>query len=235
MRFLMDKCRTIFEPEWQKTLDFIENSKELPNRRRALIYTEKLREKLSCQMPDFLKGDFLYHLIILFSYSQFLGDFLTKHVELLEDLKNIYKKRFLPSDFSIPEAPNETEKEFMNRIRIYKNLQMARVVLRDILNLAKFSELVRDVTLIHDAVIKASLRFSEKVMEKRYGKPSSGFIVVDMGKAGGFELNYASDIDLLFIYETRYGETSGGSYGKLQNHDYFTILSNYITAKVPES
>ncbi|GAB6077128.1 [protein-PII] uridylyltransferase family protein [Desulfurobacterium crinifex] len=229
MKFLMDKCRTIFEPEWQKTLDFIENSKELPNRRRALIYTEKLREKLSYQMPDFLKGDFLYHLITLFSYSQFLGDFLIKHVELLEDLKNIYKKRFLPSDFSIPEVENETEKEFMNRIRIYKNLQMARVVLRDILNLAKFSELVRDVTLIHDVVIKASLRFSEKVMEKRYGKPSSGFIVVDMGKAGGFELNYASDIDLLFIYETRYGETSGGSYGKLQNHDYFTILSNYIT------
>jgi glutamate-ammonia-ligase adenylyltransferase len=66
-------------------------------------------------------------------------------------------------------------------------------------------------------------------MEERYEKVNSGFIIVDMGKAGGFELNYSSDIDILFVYETRYGESSGGSYGKLQNHDYFSLFSKFIT------
>ncbi|ADY73266.1 (Glutamate--ammonia-ligase) adenylyltransferase [Desulfurobacterium thermolithotrophum DSM 11699] len=229
MEFLMNKCRSTFETEWQKVLDFIEGYEGLPNKRRALIYTEKLRERLSHQIPEFLADEFLFHIVILFSYSSFLGEFLIKHIKLLEKLKTIYKKSFFPSDFFVPTIEGETEKQFMNRIRIYKNFQMARVVLRDILKLADFEELVRDVTLIHDSIIKATLKFAESVMEKRYGKPSSGYIVIDMGKAGGFELNYSSDIDLLYVYESRYGETTGGNYGKLQNHDYFVLLSNYIT------
>ncbi|TCK05368.1 glutamate-ammonia-ligase adenylyltransferase [Phorcysia thermohydrogeniphila] len=227
MKLLLEKCRNSFEPEWQKALDFIEKE-ELPNKRRALILTEKLREKLSGQMPKWLQGDFLFHLIKLFSFSQFLGDFLIKHTHKLPELKEIYKKRFLPSEFRVELLESETEKSFMNRLRVYKNLQMSRVVLRDILGIADFQELVRDVTLIHDACIKAALSFAEKVLEERYGKPSCGFVVVDMGKAGGYELNYSSDIDLIFVYESRYGETTGGSYGKLQNHDYFTILSKYL-------
>jgi len=227
MRLLLEKCRNSFEPEWQRALDFIEKE-ELPNRRRALILTEKLRKKLSGQMPEWLQGDFLFHLIKLFSFSQFLGDFLVKHTDKLPELKAIYKKRFLSSDFRVELLEKETEKSFMNRLRIYKNLQMSRVVLRDILGLADFQELVRDVTLIHDACIKAALSFAEKVLKERYGEPTCGFTVVDMGKAGGYELNYSSDIDLIFVYESRYGETTGGSYGKLQNHDYFTILSKYL-------
>jgi len=227
MKLLLEKCRNYFEPEWQKVLDFIEKE-ELPSKRRALILTERLREKLSGQIPEWLKDDFLFHLIKLFSFSQFLGDFLIKHTEKLPELREIYQKRFLPSEFRVELFENETEKSFMNRLRIYKNLQMARVVLRDILSLADFQELVRDVTLIHDACIKAALSFAERVLKKRYGNPSCGFVVVDMGKAGGYELNYSSDIDLIFVYESRYGKTSGGSYGKLQNHDYFTILSKYL-------
>ncbi len=227
MKYLMKKCRTEFEPEWQKVLDYIESGR-LPNKRRALVLTERLREKLECSYPDYLKQPFINDLVKLFSYSQFLGDFLVRHVELLPRLSAVYRKQLKPTDFRF-EVRNETEKSFMNRLRIFKNFHMARVVLRDICSLADFVELVRDVTLTHDACIKAALKFAERIMEKRYGKPSCGYIVVDMGKAGGFELNYSSDIDLIYVYNTRYGETTGGSYGKLQNHDYFTLLSNYVT------
>jgi len=227
MRFLLEKCRSSFEPEWQRALSFIEEN-DLPNKRRALILTEKLREKLSGEMPSWLQGDFLLHLIELFSFSHFLGDFLIRHTEKIPELREIYKRRFLPSEFRVELVEGETERSFMNRLRVYKNLQMSRVALRDILKLADFQELVRDVTLIHDACIKASLSFAEKVLKERYGEPSCGFVVVDMGKASGYELNYSSDVDLIFVYESRYGETKGGTYGKLQNHDYFTLLSKYL-------
>ncbi len=228
MRYLMEKCRANFEPEWQELLDYIE-SERLPNRRRALVLVERLRERLRCEYPDYLNQPFAKDLVKLFSYSQFLGDFLVRHIELVPTLASVYRKQFKPSDFVFELKEGESEKSFMNRLRVFKNFHMARIVLRDICSLAGFTELVRDVTLAHDVCIKAALEFAVGVMEKRYGKPSCGFIVVDMGKAGGFELNYSSDVDLIYVYNTRYGETTGGSYGKLQNHDYFTLLSNYVT------
>jgi len=49
---------------------------------------------------------------------------------------------------------------------------------------------------------------------------STGLCVIGMGKLGGDELNYSSDIDLVFVYGDD-GETSGGSEGSIPNGDYF--------------
>ena len=180
-----------------------------------------------------MKGDFGFHLIKLFSYSQFLGDFLIRHSELLKELSEIYRKKLSPEDFSF--SPDfEERRKFMDSMRVFKNLHMARVVLRDILGLAPFLELVRDTTLIHDSCIKAAYDFALKGLIKKYGAPNTGFIAVDMGKAGGFELNYSSDLDLMFVYGTRYGKTSGGSLGELQNHDFFVLLSKEIIGLLTE-
>jgi len=212
--------------EWQEGIEFVESS-ELPNKRRALIYLEKLVQKLK-ERPEWLDSEFLNHLLTLFSYSNYLADFLTKNSEKLKKLKEIYRKTFKPEDFLF-KLEGKDERKVREELLSYKNLQMARVVLRDILSLAPFTELVRDTTLIHDAVIRAALNYLEEEFEKKYGKPSSGFVVIDMGKAAGFELNYSSDIDLMFVYETRFGKTSGGTLGELQNHDYFTLLSKELT------
>jgi len=233
VKYLIEKCRSEFEPEWQKGIDFIEKE-ELPNRRRALLFLEKLRVKLGCHFPDFLKDEFLFDLLRLFSYSQFLGDFLVRNSQLLPRLKEIYRRRFQPPDFNFELAGFNGEREFMNELRRFKHLQMARVLLRDILSLAPFQELVRDVTLIHGSAVRAALEFVTREMERKYGKPGCGFTVVSMGKAAGFELNYSSDIDLIYVYYSRYGETSGGSYGKLQHHDYFSLLAERLTRLLSE-
>ena len=225
MKFLLESLKSKLGQEWQEGVEFVESS-ELPNKRRALIYLEKLAQKLK-ERPEWLDSEFLNHLLTLFSYSNYLADFLTKFPENLPKLKEIYKKRFKPKEFELKVEGGDKRKvkeELLN----YKNLQMARVVLRDILSLAPFTELVRDVTLIHDAITKAALNLLTGEFERRYGRPSSGFVVVDMGKAAGFELNYSSDLDVMFVYESRFGESSGGTLGKLQNHDYFTLLAREL-------
>ncbi len=229
MKYLLEKLKGEMAGEWKDLLLYVENNSErLPNPKRALIYLEKLYTALKGELPTEIKGDFLYHLIELFSASRFLADFLVRHVELLPKLKTLYVKRLLPGEFVFTPSSDD-RRSFMDELRVFKHLHMARVVLRDILNLSPFQELVRDVTLIHDACIKAAYSFAYFQLIKRYGEPTSAFVVVDMGKAGGFELNYSSDVDLIYVYGSRYGKTSGGSYGELHNHDFFTLLAQEIT------
>jgi len=206
--------------------DFKNLKNKLPNPRRALIYLEKLAQALK-ERPPWLDSEYLFHLLTLFSSSNYLADFLVKNPSLLPRLKDIYRRKLLPAEFYL-EADGPDRKQLKERFLSYKNLHMARVVLRDLLSLAPFTELVRDVTLIHDSVIKAALNFLWKELLARYGEPTCGFTVIDMGKAAGFELNYSSDIDLMFVYESRFGETSGGKLGRLQNHDFFTLLAREL-------
>ena len=234
MNYLIEKLKAEFSGSWRELLSYVEeNADRLPNPKRALIYLEKLYSVLDGKLPEELDGEFLRHLLELFSSSRFLAEFLVRHTELLSRLQEIYRKRFLPKEFRLNFTSTD-RRAFMEEVRIFKHLHMARVVLRDILNLAPFQELIRDVTLIHDACIDAAYRFAYSQLIKRYGEPTSTFVVVDMGKAGGFELNYASDIDLIYVYGSRYGKTSGGSYGVLHNHDFFTLLAKEITELLTE-
>lgn len=234
MKYLFDKLSSEFSGEWRELLSYVkENEERLPNPKRALIYLEKLYGALKGELPAELERDFLYHLVELFSASRFLSDFLIRHTELLPSLQQVYRERLNPEDFSFSFS-SESKKSFMEELRVFKHFYMARIVLRDLLGLAPFQELVRDVTLVHDACIRAAYQFAYSQLVKRYGEPTSTFVVVDMGKAGGFELNYASDIDLIYVYGTRYGKTSGGSLGELHNHDFFTLLAKEITELLTE-
>lgn len=236
MNYLMPKLRGEYPEKWQRILDVIESSK-LPNPKRTLILVDKLKTNLNDEFPQFLLDEeFSVDFIHLLSYSQFLGDFFVKNPNQIEILRDIYKKSFFKKDFEIVFPENIDENRFKKLIRFYHRLQMGRVVLRDIRNLDTLLHLTRDVTIIHDSVLKLTLQFANMVMEKRYGIPeNSGFCIVDMGKAAGCELNYSSDLDLIYVYYSRYGRTSGGTYGSLDNHDYFSLLSEYITRLIGEN
>ncbi len=228
MKYLKEKFLIESKGKWKQIVELLDEA-DIPNKKRALILLEKLRDSLNHELPDYLNKTFLLHLISLFSFSQFIGSFLTKHTELLENLRNIYERKLLPKDFKVS-WENKSEEEFKKEIRIFKNFHMARVILRDILKLAPIVELMRDVTLIHDAILKATCSFAFHNLIKKYGKPfNSDFCIIDMGKGGAFELNYASDIDIMYIYSSRYGKTSGGSLGSLTNHEFFTLLAQKIT------
>ncbi|WP_456454770.1 [protein-PII] uridylyltransferase family protein [Thermovibrio sp.] len=207
--------------EWEEGVSFV-NSSDLPNKRRALIYLEKLANSLK-ERPKWLDREYLNHLLRLFSYSAYLAEFLVKEKGALLKLKGIYREKFKPSDFKL-----ELKEKKKEELLFFKNLQMARVVLRDILGLAPFKELVRDATLIHKALFKGALGLLQREFKDKYGEPSCGFVIIDMGKAAGFELNYSSDIDVMFVYKSRFGKSSGGKLGELQNHDYFTLLSREL-------
>ncbi len=98
------------------------------------------------------------------------------------------------------------EPDAMAVLRRRRNVELARLAWRDIAGWASFEECVRDLSTLADAMVDAAVRFAVKALEPRFGTPVDDdgkpgeLLVLGMGKLGGRELNFSSDIDLVFVY-----------------------------------
>ncbi len=114
------------------------------------------------------------------------------------------------------------------------------------LGLSTLGETTLELSSLADVILANALSFSDQELSKRYGGPQfrdpqgriarSGFSVVSLGKLGGNELNYSSDIDLLFLY-FRDGETSGSAERSsiIANKEYFVRLAHAVTRTVTQT
>ena len=120
----------------------------------------------------------------------------------------------------------------------FRRRELLRIFLRDIRRLATIAEITEELSNLADAIIEFTLRLARQNLENRFGVPletddrgrsgPAGFCVVALGKLGSHELNYASDIDLLFIYssEGSTSETSPG--GSISNREFFIKLAEKV-------
>jgi len=119
----------------------------------------------------------------------------------------------------------------------FRRRELMRIFLRDIRGLATIAELTEEISNLADAILESALEHARREADNRFGQPqetdekgkiaTSSFVVVALGKLGSRELNYSSDIDLLFIYSAE-GETAGGTRGKVTNREYFIKLAEII-------
>ena len=128
----------------------------------------------------------------------------------------------------------------------FKRRNYLRIVLKDVLGLSTLGETTLELSMLADVMLWNALIFCDQELEKRYGQPQyrdaqgrivrSGFSIVSLGKLGGNELNYSSDIDLLFLYE-KDGETAGGSEPDsiITNKEYFVRLAHAITRTITQT
>lgn len=128
-------------------------------------------------------------------------------------------------------------------VQLHKQLRLARQQImlilgwRDLAGLAEVEQTMAGVSALAEAVLGQALTKNDSWLSERFGKPldaSTGepakLIVLGLGKLGGGELNYSSDIDLIFSYSAA-GSTAGTSQrGGLDNQEYFTRLGRNIIA-----
>jgi len=100
-------------------------------------------------------------------------------------------------------------------------------------------EVARELSALADACLERATRFCEAELRARYGVPvchdgAAGFSVIAMGKLGGEELNFSSDIDIIYIYASDNGQTDGQA-ASLGLHDYYTRLCQAITRAIAEN
>ncbi|MGF1644941.1 MAG: bifunctional [glutamate--ammonia ligase]-adenylyl-L-tyrosine phosphorylase/[glutamate--ammonia-ligase] adenylyltransferase [Thiotrichales bacterium] len=124
------------------------------------------------------------------------------------------------------------EADLQRRLRRFRHSEMLAIAWRDILDLAPVEETLLALSDLADALIGEALAWLDSDMRKgSYGTPrdregqAQALVVLGMGKLGGRELNFSSDIDLIFAYP-RGGETDGCK--PVSNEVYFTRLGQRL-------
>ena len=123
------------------------------------------------------------------------------------------------------------------QLRRYRHRYMLHVLWREIAGTATLGETLISLSTLADRLLEAAAGFGERQLHERYGivrdehgDPVS-MVVLGMGKLGGTELNFSSDIDLIFLYPS--GQDSDGG-RNLSAQEYFTRLSRHIIALLDE-
>lgn len=129
-------------------------------------------------------------------------------------------------------APGVDEASAMRGLRQLRAREMVRIAWRDLAGDAPLDETLRDLSDLADACCEAALRWSLARLVALHGTPRDAEgavvqpVVLGMGKLGGRELNFSSDIDLIFCY-TGSGETDGER--ALSNEQFFARLVQDLT------
>ena len=127
----------------------------------------------------------------------------------------------------------------------FRRRELLRTYLHDIRRSHTLVDTMEELSNLADAILDYALSLAVQDLDNRYGSPrrsdergriaGAEFCVIALGKLGSMELNYASDIDLLFLYSDE-GSTSGhGERGEVSNREYFVKLSETIARLVGQS
>ena len=137
-------------------------------------------------------------------------------------------------------------------LRRFRRREMLRIGVRDLLKLTGVPETTASLSDLAAVLIHAAYEIVHADLRRHYGVPmhknrqgkwvETGFAVIGMGKLGGHELNYSSDVDLIYVYASHEGETRapiGKANGKpagvgISNEEYFEILSRELTKALVE-
>ena len=127
----------------------------------------------------------------------------------------------------------------------FRRRELLRTYLHDIRRSQTLVETMEELSNLADAILDYALTLARQDLDNRYGLPrridergrtaTAEFCVVALGKLGSMELNYASDIDLVFLYSDD-GTTAGtGERGEVSNREYFVKLSETTARLVGQS
>jgi len=168
----------------------------------------------------------------LFSYSQFIANYCIKNPEALfyaiNNLNIAFDAEGLRCELRSLLSSCSSIDEGMKAVRNFKKTKLLIITLKDVLKLAELQEILLDMSNLADTILWESLDFVESFLGQRYGVPeNNSFAVIALGKLGAQELNYSSDVDIIFVYREE-GETSGIStiqgvtMNKISAFEYYT-------------
>jgi glutamate-ammonia-ligase adenylyltransferase len=182
----------------------------------------------------------LHAVLALFSHSHFLSDVVVRHPELIDwalDEERFYRvlsNEEMHSALGWSPAVADDSQIALTLAR-FKRMHLIRIALRDLLGTATLAEVTLELANLADAIIHGAHDYIRRQLIQKFGRPLSEadsgpiecqFVVLGLGKLGGRELNYSSDIDLMYLY-TGDGMTSGPI--RISNKDFILELASRLT------
>ncbi|HJZ99169.1 MAG TPA: hypothetical protein VKE70_21815 [Candidatus Solibacter sp.] len=208
-----------------------------PDRARSRACLERLRSEAPTQFerivisPAALRGA-----VTLFSYSRFLSDSVLQDPSCIVRVANSrsFQRVLTVEDY------RERLAEFLGAgvptaldFARFRRRQLLRILLRDVEGVATLANVTEELSNLADAILDSAYRHIRAEVAARHGEPllptgePCGFSVISLGKLGGKELNYSSDIDLMFVY-TAPGDTTGPDI--VTNKEFYKKVANQFTA-----
>jgi glutamate-ammonia-ligase adenylyltransferase len=216
---------------------------------RALAGIDDIRELLrtSPRLPALLST--------LFGGSQYLTDMVLQDpsiVEWLESEGQFYTARTeeeMAHDLTDWLEHGVSLEDRFRMLRRFRKREMVRIGLRDLTHQGDLVETTEDLSNLADVCLSGAFEVCFQELSARYGVPMgvdergqpqpSEFAILGLGKLGGQELNFSSDIDLMFLY-TCDGETSNGqgpeghTTARITNHEFYTRLGRLLLKAIHE-
>ena len=208
-----------------------------PAPEQGLQYFARLREQHPGAFDRLTRSAVgMRHLVAVFTYSRFLSEEILEHPDWAEQLLDpidLQRVRTV-EDFRIrleyalpPGVPAPVE------FARFRRRQILRIMIRDVMGLGTLPEITGELTALADVIVGSAYKRIFQDLALQFGQPQSEdggeeshFAVIALGKMGAEELNYSSDIDLMFLYSAN-GQTSGPV--SISNKEFFKRASNQLT------
>jgi glutamate-ammonia-ligase adenylyltransferase len=221
----------------QHLFDLAQEKIPLPLRAGVENYWHGLRERFM-HLPQHDNEAWLPVLPRVFAASDFVARLCVQHSEVLQEL---LKSGDLARAYPAGELARRVVRELANvadeaalktRLRVMRRREMLRIAWRDLAGWADLNETLATLSEFADACVHEALEKLHAWVCAKYGEPTGGqsgrpqrLVVLALGKLGGQELNFSSDIDLIFAYPEE-GETRGAP--ALSNHEFFIRLGQSL-------
>ena len=147
------------------------------------------------------------------------------------------ESRFARLSGSLDERRALETAAFGRELRRLRRREMILIAWRDLNGIDDTDATLRSLSKLADFCVAEALAYHQHHLQSRFGQPRGpegepiGLVVIGMGKLGGYELNYSSDIDLIFAYADE-GETDGNK--TISNAEYFIRLGQRLIRSLDE-
>ncbi len=207
-----------------------------PSPERGLQYFVRLRERKPAAFERLTRSTSgLRYLVAVFAHSRFLSEEILERPEWAEQL---LAESALTEAVTADSLCEQLELERASGVpdplllAKFRRRQTLRILVRDVLGLGTLPEITAELSDLADALVGFAYQRIHRDLVKRYGVPRADngseakFAVIALGKLGGKELNYSSDIDLMFAYSEP-GFTDGPE--RITNKEFFKLAANRLT------
>jgi glutamate-ammonia-ligase adenylyltransferase len=200
----------------------------LPNPEDALHFLRRLMDEAPAAAEQIMQDhSALRYALTIFSYSRFLADAVIRYPDWLLELaaaRDLHRG-FLQEQYedllraALPAngLPRPVD------LALFRRRQILRIVLRDVLRFADLSETAEDLSNLADAMLNVTLQAVRRDVARTHGDAGNSLSVIALGKLGGLELNYSSDIDLMFVY------SGADDHEQLTAKEFFKLVANRTT------
>jgi glutamate-ammonia-ligase adenylyltransferase len=187
----------------------------------------------------------LAQLVKLCAASGWIGKHLTRYPLLLDDLLNP-ASLYAPLDrqqlaaeleLHLERAPASDDEERLNALRYFKQAQVLRVAAADVSGAMPLMIVSDHLTEIAETLLRKVLELAWADLLPRFGQPGcvvdgvpreAQFAILAYGKLGGIELNYGSDLDLVFLHDSAGERQLTAGPRQIDNPSFFAKLVQRI-------